>query len=105
MTAIEKLRRALEAAAQAQRATADALEALAAGLDDETEQVSPAAARDAQQLLSVAEGAKRIGMSASWLYKAVEEGRLPVVRMGSRVRLSPADLDAFVADRRLAELG
>jgi excisionase family DNA binding protein len=93
------LREALRLAAQAQRATADALEALADLVTSAPSAPAPPASDDPEALLSVPRAAKRIGMSASWVYRAVEEGRLPCVRIGSRVRVRAGDLEAFVRDR------
>jgi excisionase family DNA binding protein len=93
---------ALRAAAQAQRATADALDALAAVLCtvEQAGEPSPQAApADPEALLTIAQAAGRLGMSESWVYRAVEEGRLPSVRMGNRRRVRPADLAAFVQAR------
>lgn len=93
----EAIRQALRAAANAQRATAAALEALA----DAVGQGPPAAPVSASEaLLDVRQAAKRLGMSPSWVYRAIEDGRLPTVRLGNRVRLRAEDLDAFVSERR-----
>ena len=92
---------ALRTAATAQRNMATALEALADVVADGDTPAPCPAAEDAP-LLDVRQAAKHLGMSVSWVYRAIEDGRLAVVRIGNRVRLRAADLDAFVARRRMA---
>jgi excisionase family DNA binding protein len=103
MSSTTLIKRALKAAAEAQRATAEALEALAAGLDAESSS-SAAAPTATVDLLDVRQAATRLGMSTSWVYKAVEAGRLTKVQIGNRVRFRAADLDAFIAARQLSAL-
>jgi len=95
------IRTALLAVAEAQRVQADALEALAAALGEQTGE-QPRDALD--DLLNVRQTAELLGMSDSWVYRAVEEGRLPSVRLGSRVRFRRDDIAAFVARRACGTL-
>jgi len=98
------LARALKAAADAQRATADALDVLAGVVaQGPPEAVQEAATGSEEVLLDVRRAAARIGMSTSWLYRAIGRGRLPVVRIGSRVHLRIADLDSFIKGCRSAQ--
>lgn len=46
------------------------------------------------------EAAKRIGISLRALDKLIASGALPVVRVGRRVVVLPADVDAFLNARR-----
>jgi len=91
-----KIRAALLAVAEAQRVQADALEALAEALTDHQPEYSPAGGDD---LLDVRQAAELLAMSASWVYRAVEDGRLPSVRLGTRVRLRREELLASIARR------
>ncbi len=52
-----------------------------------------------RQLRSVVSEAKRLGVSKGWLYGEVRAGRFPHVRLGNRVLLDPAEVDAFLAER------
>ena len=52
-----------------------------------------------RQLQSVLSEAKRLGVSPSWLYQEIRAHRFPHVRLGNRVLLDPADVDAFLARR------
>jgi excisionase family DNA binding protein len=51
----------------------------------------------AQENLSVAEGAKRLGLSARYVYRHANE--LPVVRIGRRLLLSARGIDRFISQR------
>ncbi|MGL4511578.1 MAG: helix-turn-helix domain-containing protein [Lacipirellulaceae bacterium] len=54
-------------------------------------------------LLTVREGAEWLGCSVGNVYGLIEQGRLPVVRVGARrgYRLDPRDLDEFVEAQRV----
>jgi excisionase family DNA binding protein len=52
-----------------------------------------------KELRGVAQEAARIGVSKAWLYTEIREGRFPHVRLGGRVLLDPAEVDAFLAAR------
>ena len=51
-------------------------------------------------LLSVRAVAARLGVSTATVYKVVAEGTLLHVRVSNTIRISPADVDAFVACQR-----
>jgi len=51
-------------------------------------------------LLSVRQIAKRLGMCSRTVYEFVERGELPHVRVSNAIRVAPADLDRFIAERR-----
>lgn len=94
------LANALRTAAAAQRASAEVLEALAlVAIQAPAVAVEPATDCAEGALLSVKEAAGRLGMSASWVYRAIADGRLLKVRMGSRVRIRVEDLDEFINNR------
>ncbi len=48
------------------------------------------------KLLSIPEAASQIGLSRSSLYRAVNSGALPLVKIGGRSLIDPKDLDALV---------
>ena len=64
-----------------------------------TMQERPTSAKAPRELRSVALEAKRLGVSASWLYQEVRMNRFPHVRLGNRVLLDPAEVDDFLARR------
>lgn len=53
-----------------------------------------------EKLLTVREVAAQLRVCRATVYKMAERGDLPHVRMAGAVRVHPADLDAFVAQRR-----
>ncbi len=53
-----------------------------------------------ERLLTIRDVAARLGVCRATAYAMVERGELPVVRIGSAVRVHPADLQALVVRRR-----
>lgn len=51
-----------------------------------------------KQLMTIAEAARVLAISESHAYSLAKEGLLPVVRVGRRVRVNPADLERFIAE-------
>jgi excisionase family DNA binding protein len=57
---------------------------------------------DGIQLLRVPEVAAALGVGRSFVYRLVERGELPVIRIGeAAVRFDPADVRALIARRRV----
>lgn len=52
------------------------------------------------RLVDVTTAAAELGVSLSWLEKAVAARQVQVTRVGRRVLFSDADLDHFIASRR-----
>lgn len=48
------------------------------------------------KLLSIPEAASQIGLSRASLYRAVNNGLLPLVKIGGRSLVDPTDLTALV---------
>jgi excisionase family DNA binding protein len=63
------------------------------------------------RLLTVEEAAERLGTSTRFVRRLIFERRIAFVKMGRHVRITPGDLDAYVAAgrvdvlRRRAEAG
>ena len=55
-----------------------------------------------RHLRSVADEARRLGISPGWLYSEVRAGRFPCLRLGARVLLDPAEVDRFLDLRRVS---
>jgi excisionase family DNA binding protein len=53
------------------------------------------------KLLTVEEAADRLGTSVRFVRRLVAERRIAYVKVGRHVRISEADLDAFVAAGRV----
>lgn len=52
------------------------------------------------KLLTIKQTAEALGVSSAMVYKLSREQALPVVRIGSAVRIDPRDLEAFIEERR-----
>lgn len=50
-------------------------------------------------LIDVPEAASRLGIAPKTIYKWIEQGRLPFVRIGRLIRLREEDLEAWVCAR------
>jgi excisionase family DNA binding protein len=50
-----------------------------------------------RSLLSIPDAARRIGISRAGLYRQIARGSLPLVKIGNRSLVDPADLDRLVA--------
>lgn len=55
-----------------------------------------------QVMLSVAQVAERRGVCVETVRRAIRSGQLPAVRIGSRLRIDPADLDRWDDSARVA---
>jgi excisionase family DNA binding protein len=53
-----------------------------------------------EPLWTVHEVARHLSMSVSWVYKEVEAGRLPCIRLGAAVRFWPDDIRRYLEARR-----
>ena len=52
-------------------------------------------------LLSVREAAEQLGLCTATVYGLCAENALPHIRILNAIRIAPADLDAFIAARRV----
>lgn len=57
-----------------------------------------------ENLLTVTQLAKRLGMSPQWVRDHIERRhpRIPCVRLGSSIRFRPSDIDQFIDQQALA---
>ncbi len=55
----------------------------------------------AQVLLDITQLAERLGVSERFVRRLVEERRIPFLKIGKYVRFEQADVDRWVADRRV----
>jgi excisionase family DNA binding protein len=53
-----------------------------------------------EQLLTVQQVAKWLGMSVPWIYKATERGDLPYLRIGQAIRYDPGAIRSYLETRR-----
>ena len=52
--------------------------------------------------LSTADAAKYLGITSRTLYRFIDEGQLPGYRFGRVIRLTEAEVDAFIEASRIA---
>jgi excisionase family DNA binding protein len=57
-----------------------------------------------ERLLTVEEAAGRLGTSTRFVRRLIFERRIAFVKVGRHVRITPKDLDAFVAAGRIDAL-
>lgn len=61
---------------------------------------------DNRPLLRAQQVAERLNITPRHVYRLVEVGDLPAVRIGMKaVRIHPEDLDTYISDKRKAHLG
>lgn len=51
-------------------------------------------------LMSVPDLAARLGVKPRFIYRLVDERRIPFIHVGRYLRFDPADVDAYLAGRR-----
>lgn len=56
-----------------------------------------------EELLTIREAAKRIGMSISWLYEHKDE--VGYYQLGGAIRFAPSDLEKWLAQCRVQKQG
>ena len=76
------------------------IEAIVHRVLDHREARAKATPTIAEVLLDVAQAAELLGMSTSYIRKAIGNGRLPAKRIGRAVRVRLADLDTLTSMRR-----
>jgi excisionase family DNA binding protein len=52
------------------------------------------------RLLTIKTFTEALNVSVPMGYKLIRDGAIPVVRIGSSVRIDPRDLEAFIEERR-----
>jgi excisionase family DNA binding protein len=57
------------------------------------------------ELLTIAEAAKALGVSASGMRRLQQERRIPFFKVGRCVRFARSDLAAYLAQRRVESVG
>jgi len=56
--------------------------------------------KELRPLLSVSQLATWLGMSVPWVYKAVEKGIIPFLRIGEAIRFDAEEIRAYLESRR-----
>jgi len=53
-----------------------------------------------ERLLTIAEAAEHLGVSDTTVYRLISRDELAYVRIGRAIRITPADLAAYIARQR-----
>lgn len=96
-------RRAAQASAQREHSTAEALRGLIADIaraEVEKALAEREGADAGAELLTIAEAARRLSVSESYIRGRIRGGELEAVRLGRAVRVRTADVDALPRRRR-----
>lgn len=54
---------------------------------------------DDQQLLSVEDVCRELGMGKSWVYRRIRQGEIPSVKLGGSIRVRRGDLQQYIKQR------
>lgn len=57
------------------------------------------------QLLTIAEVAKALAVSKSWVYQAIRDGVLPAAQIGTRLRVREIAVRAYIDSQRVRPVG
>lgn len=63
--------------------------------------LAPTALAPRDPLIDIEQAATRLGVSVRFMRRLVDERRIPFHKIGKFVRFDPADLDRWVASRRI----
>jgi excisionase family DNA binding protein len=111
----QHLKRALEPLRQALEAHYHSLEALESALIEFEEALSGREERwqerpQAQQqgagsdggldLLSITDVCQELGMGKSWVYRRIQSGEIPSVKLGRNIKVRREDLEGYLKDQR-----
>jgi excisionase family DNA binding protein len=55
----------------------------------------------APALLSIQQAAQRVGLKHLAIRRAIQRGELPAMKLCSRIRIDPADLERWILQRRV----
>ncbi len=53
-----------------------------------------------EPLLTVADVAELFGVRTRFVYRLVDERRIPFIKVGRYLRFDPADVEAYIAEQR-----
>jgi excisionase family DNA binding protein len=109
-----KLKRALEPLMQALESHHRSLEELESALIEFEEALSgreerperPQAKHDGEggggglDLLSIPEVCQELGMGKSWVYRHIQSGEIPSVKLGRNIKVRREDLEGYLEDQR-----
>jgi excisionase family DNA binding protein len=69
-----------------------------AGVREERPQVQQGGPQ--RSLLSIAEVCQELGMGKSWVYKRIQSGEIPSVKLGHNIKVKREDLESYLERQR-----
>jgi excisionase family DNA binding protein len=56
--------------------------------------------RKGLELLSIPEVCQELGMGKSWVYRRIQSGEIPSVKLGRNIKVRREDLEGYLEDQR-----
>ena len=114
---IRQLKRALEPLREALESHHRSLEGLESALiefeetfnEPKQRQERPQAQHDGKgegglDLLSITEVCQELGMGKSWVYRHIQSGEIPSVKLGRNIKVRREDLEGYLQDQRYQQV-
>ena len=105
--ALEPLRRALESHHRSLEELESALIELEKNLGDQRERPERPQAPQGRgveggglELLSIADVCRELGMGKSWVYRRIQSGEIPSVKLGHNIKVRREDLEGYLEAQR-----
>ena len=104
--ALEPLRQALEAHHRSLEELESALVEFQEALSDQGErrqerpQVQQQGAEGGLDLLSITDVCRELGMGKSWVYRRIQSGEIPSVKLGRNIKVRREDLQGYLEGQR-----
>jgi excisionase family DNA binding protein len=95
---LQRVRQSLEEFNHTLLEVEEALESQAEAEAQREEASSPDRAKGAEAILSMAEVSRELGMSKSWVYRRIQSGEIPSVRLGRNIKVRREDLEGYLED-------
>jgi excisionase family DNA binding protein len=71
-----------------------------AGVQEERPQQVQQQGGSQRSLLSIAEVCEELGMGKSWVYKRIQSGEIPSVKLGHNIKVKREDLEGYLERQR-----
>jgi excisionase family DNA binding protein len=68
--------------------------------EEEKQQVRQTQERRGQDLFSVREVCQELGMGQSWVYRRIQSGEIPSIKLGHNVKVKREDLQQYLESQR-----
>jgi excisionase family DNA binding protein len=68
--------------------------------EERPQQVQQQGGPPQRSLLSIAEVCQELGMGKSWVYKRIQSGEIPSVKLGHNIKVRREDLEGYLERQR-----